>query len=71
MNEATDPSRIVDLSQRLAPTSERVGELLSAVRSIAGKRLQQWLGNTFEHVDDALFDLAEKAKKQRDRKSVV
>jgi len=62
MNEASDPSRIVDLSQRLAPASERVGELLSSVRDIAGKRLQQWLGNTFEHVDDALFDLAEKAE---------
>ena len=61
MNEATDPSRIIDLSQRLAP-SERVGELLSAVRNIAGKQLQQWIGNTFEHVDDALFDLAEKAE---------
>lgn len=44
------------------PSSERVGELLSAVRTIAGKRLQQWVGNAFEHVDDALFDLAEKAE---------
>lgn len=35
--------------------------MLNAVRSIAGKRLQQWIGNAFEHVDDALFDLAEKA----------
>ena len=48
MNEATDPSRIVDLNQRLSPASERVGELLSAVRSIAGRRLQQGLGYTFE-----------------------
>jgi hypothetical protein len=62
MNEASDPSRIVNLSQRLDPASERVGELLNAVRSIAGKRLQQWIGNAFEHVDDALFDLAEKAE---------
>ncbi|EIL92938.1 hypothetical protein UU7_10187 [Rhodanobacter spathiphylli B39] len=44
------------------PASERVGELLSAVRNIAGKHLQQWTGNAFEHVDDALFDLAEKAE---------
>ncbi|HEY8585957.1 MAG TPA: DUF1631 domain-containing protein [Rhodanobacter sp.] len=62
MNEATDPSRVVTLSQRLDPASERVGELLSGVRTIAGKRLQQWVGNAFEHVDDALFDLAEKAE---------
>lgn len=62
MNEASDPSRVVNLSQRLDPASERVGELLDAVRSIAGKRLQQWIGNAFEHVDDALFDLAEKAE---------
>jgi hypothetical protein len=62
MNEASDPSRVVNLSQRLDPASERVGELLNAVRSIAGKRLQQWIGNAFEHVDDALFDLAEKAE---------
>ncbi|WP_447736234.1 DUF1631 domain-containing protein [Rhodanobacter soli] len=62
MNEASDPSRVVNLSQRLDPASERVGELLGAVRNIASKRLQQWVGNAFEHVDDALFDLAEKAE---------
>ncbi len=62
MNEASDPSRIVNLNPRLDPASERVGELLNAVRGIAAKRLQQWVGNTFEHVDDALFDLAEKAE---------
>jgi hypothetical protein len=62
MNEATDTSRVVNLSQRMDPASERVGELLSAVRNIAGKHLQQWTGNAFEHVDDALFDLAEKAE---------
>jgi hypothetical protein len=62
MNEASDPSRVIHLNQRLDPASERVGELLGSVRSIAGKRLQQWVGNAFEHVDDALFDLAEKAE---------
>ena len=62
MNEASDTSKVVNLSQRLDSSSERGGELLNAVRSIAGKRLQQWIGNTFEHVDDALFDLAEKAE---------
>ena len=62
MNEASDPSKVINLSQRLDPASERVGELLNAVRNIAGKRLQQWIGNAFEHVDDALFDIAEKAE---------
>ena len=62
MNEVSDSSRVVNLSQRMDPTSERVGELLNAVRSIANKRLQQWVGNAFEHIDDALFDLAEKAE---------
>jgi hypothetical protein len=62
MNEASDPSKVVNLSQRLDPSSERVGDLLNAVRGIANRRLQQWVGNMFEHVDDALFDLAEKAE---------
>lgn len=62
MNEVTEASKIVNLSQRLDPSSERVGQLLNAVRGIAGRRLQQWLSNAFEQVDDALFDLAEKAE---------
>ena len=62
MNEASESSKVVNLSQRMDPSSERVGELLSAVRNIASKRLQQWVGNAFEQVDDALFDLAEKAE---------
>lgn len=62
MNEASDPSKVVNLGPRLDPASQRVGELLNAVRNIAGRRLQQWVGNAFEHVDDALFDLAEKAE---------
>ncbi|MGB3462550.1 DUF1631 domain-containing protein [Rhodanobacter lindaniclasticus] len=62
MNEANEPTRVVNLNQRLDPSSERVGELLNAVRGIANKRLQQWVGNAFEQVDDALFDLAEKAE---------
>ncbi|KRE88860.1 hypothetical protein ASG87_07775 [Frateuria sp. Soil773] len=62
MKEASEPSKIVNLSQRLDPSSQRVGDLLNAVRGVAGRRLQQLLGNMFEHVDDALFDLAEKAE---------
>ncbi|QRN54424.1 DUF1631 domain-containing protein [Dyella caseinilytica] len=62
MNPANEPSNIVNLSQRLDPSSGRGGDLLNAVRSIATRRLQQYIGNMFEHVDDALFDLAEKAE---------
>jgi hypothetical protein len=62
MNPANEPSNIVNLSQRLDPSSGRGGDLLNAVRNIATRRLQQYIGNMFEHVDDALFDLAEKAE---------
>ncbi|RDS84559.1 DUF1631 domain-containing protein [Dyella monticola] len=62
MNEANESSNIVNLSQRLDPSSGRGGDLLNAVRNIASRRLQQYVGNMFEHVDDALFDLAEKAE---------
>ena len=62
MKEANEPSNIVNISQRLDPSSGRGGDLLNAVRNIASRRLQQYIGNMFEHVDDALFDLAEKAE---------
>ena len=63
MTDAFDPQKIVPLAPRLdVAAGERVGELLNAVRGIAGKRLQQGLSQLFEHVDDALFDLAEKAE---------
>jgi hypothetical protein len=61
MNEANEPNKVISLSQR-QESMERVGDLLGAVRTIAGHRLQLLLGNMFEHVDDALFDLAEKAE---------
>ncbi len=59
---ANESSNVVDLSQRLDPRSERVGELLVAVRGIATKRLHALANHMFENVDDALFDLAEKAE---------
>src|SRR5690348_4313394 len=61
MKEANEPGKVVSLSLRQEP-NERIGDLLGAVRAIAGRRLQLLLGNMFEHVDDALFDLAEKAE---------
>ncbi|WP_267222724.1 DUF1631 domain-containing protein [Dyella silvae] len=62
MKDASEPSNIVSLSQRLDPSSERGGALLNTVRDIAGRRLQVLINGMFEHVDDALFDLAEKAE---------
>jgi len=62
MNNASEPSNIVSLSQRLDPSSERGGALLNTVRDIASRRLQLLANGMFEHVDDALFDLAEKAE---------
>ena len=62
MKDASEPSNIVSLSQRLDPSSERGGALLNTVRDIAGRRLQLLINGMFEHVDDALFDLAEKAE---------
>ncbi len=62
MNEVGDSSKIVNLGPRLDASGERVGELLNSVRAIANRRLQQGINNTFEQVDDALFDLAEKAE---------
>lgn len=62
MKDATESSNIVSLTQRLDPSSERGGALLNTVRDIAGRRLQSLINGMFEHVDDALFDLAEKAE---------
>src|SRR5579859_2507446 len=62
MKDASEPSNIVSLTQRLDPSSERGGALLTTVRDIAGRRLQILINGMFEHVDDALFDLAEKAE---------
>ena len=65
MNNPSDSSKIVDLQQRQnaqAGSGDRLGEILRAVRGTALKRLQGLVGTLFENVDDALFDLAEKAE---------
>ncbi|MGA7438049.1 MAG: DUF1631 family protein, partial [Luteibacter sp.] len=62
MSNAGEPSNVVDLSQRLDPRSDRVGALLATVRGLATKRLHALASNMFENIDDALFDLAEKAE---------
>src|SRR5579885_3232931 len=66
MNNPTgDSSKVVDLQQRQASqaaSGDRLGELLKSVRGTALKRLQGLVATLFENVDDALFDLAEKAE---------
>ena len=62
MKDASEPSKIVSLNPRADATNERGGDLLVAVRGIATRWLQQLINSMFEHVDDALFDLAEKAE---------
>ena len=60
-----DNSKIVDLQQRQASQAaggDRVGELLKLVRTTALKRVNGLVSNLFENIDDALFDLAEKAE---------
>lgn len=62
MNESTRAPAAIPLARRGHSAGERVGDLVDAVRAIAGKHLSQCTSNMFEHVDDALFDLAEKAE---------
>jgi len=65
MSGTGDHNKIVDLQQRQANQSgatDRVGELLKLVRATALKRINGLVSNLFENIDDALFDLAEKAE---------
>jgi hypothetical protein len=63
MTAAKDTPNVVDLQQRQAQgaTSDRLGDLLKLVRGISLKRINGLVGTLFENVDDALFDLAERA----------
>src|SRR5690348_15236849 len=65
MNKPDDTSKIVDLQRRQttqASAGDRLGDLLRAVRATAIKRLHGLVATLFENIDDALFDLAEKAE---------
>lgn len=62
MNESTRAPAVLPLGRRNQPSEERAGDLVDAVRTIAGKHLSQCTSTMFESVDDALFDLAEKAE---------
>jgi len=60
-----DSKKIIDLHQRQSIQSaagDRLGDLLKRVRGIALKRISALVGVLFENIDDALFDLAEKAE---------
>jgi Protein of unknown function (DUF1631) len=61
-----EDNKVVDLTQRQSNlgglAADRLGELLKAVRATALKRINGLVGTLFENVDDALFDLAEKAE---------
>lgn len=63
MTAANDTPNVVDLQQRqtLAAGADRLGDLLKLVRGISLKRINALVGTLFENVDDALFDLAERA----------
>ncbi len=63
MTAANDTPNVVDLQQRQnqAAGADRLGDLLKLVRGISLKRVNALVGTLFENVDDALFDLAERA----------
>jgi hypothetical protein len=66
-NPPTDFNKVVDLqthqaTQAFSGGGDRLGELLRGVRATALKRLQGLVSTLFENIDDALFDLAEKAE---------
>ncbi len=56
------PGKVVPLGPRGDARGERVGELLVTARGVAHRHLQALTGALFDNVDDALFDLAEKAE---------
>jgi hypothetical protein len=65
VTNGSDNGKVVDLQQRQAVQSQqmdRVGELIKQCRATAQKRLALLVGALFDGVDDALFDLAEKAE---------
>ncbi|HET7269078.1 MAG TPA: DUF1631 family protein, partial [Oleiagrimonas sp.] len=62
MSTANDPTNIVDFGSHQDPRNERVGNLLERVCDTASEQLKTLGNGMFERVDDALFDLAEKAE---------
>jgi len=61
MTAAKDTPNVIELPQRQSAPPDRLGELIKLVRGISLKRINALVGTLFENVDDALFDLAERA----------
>jgi hypothetical protein len=63
MTAPNDTPKVVDLSKRqgMPGANDRMGDLLKLVRGISQKRINGLVSTLFENVDDALFDLAERA----------
>ncbi|MHB1895735.1 MAG: DUF1631 domain-containing protein [Metallibacterium sp.] len=59
--EDTKPAKVVPIAPRRGDSNERPGELMNSVRTIASRNLQGLIAMLFDNLDDALFDLAEKA----------
>ncbi|WP_297899253.1 DUF1631 domain-containing protein [Metallibacterium sp.] len=59
--EDTQPAKVVPMIPRRSDGNERPGELMNSVRTIASRNLQGLIAMLFDNLDDALFDLAEKA----------
>lgn len=61
MNQQPETGKVVSLGDRQGG-EDRGGDLLRMVRSTALNQVQRLVATLFENVDDALFDLAEKAE---------
>src|SRR6185312_17417286 len=64
MSTPKDTPNVVDIAQRQQGAGgggDRLGDLLKLVRGISQKRINGLVSTLFENVDDALFDLAERA----------
>ncbi len=59
--EESTTGKVVPIAPRRGEQEGRPGELLGAVRSITQRHLQALTASLFDSLDDALFDLAEKA----------
>jgi len=66
MSSTYEPNKVIDLQQRQAlqagAPNERFAEIVKSLRTSALKRVGAMISGMFDGVDDALFDMAEKAE---------
>ena len=66
MSSTYEPNKVIDLQQRQAQQAgapnERFAEIVKSLRTSALKRVGGLISGMFDGVDDALFDMAEKAE---------